>query len=36
MSFCPPLIISKDEIKEMIMRFRLALDDTLAMVQERV
>ena len=35
MSFCPPLIISKDEIEEMIMRFRLALDDTLAMIQEK-
>ena len=27
-SFCPPLIISRDEIEEMIARFRLALDDT--------
>jgi 4-aminobutyrate--pyruvate transaminase len=34
-SFCPPLIISKDEIAEMLARFRQALDDTLAMVQER-
>jgi len=35
MSFCPPLIISKDEIEEMIARFRLALDDTMEMLQER-
>jgi 4-aminobutyrate--pyruvate transaminase len=27
-SFCPPLIISKEEIKEIIERFKLALDDT--------
>jgi len=27
-SFCPPLIIRRDEIEEMIARFRLALDDT--------
>lgn len=32
-SFCPPLIIRQDEIEEMIARFRLALDDTWAMVQ---
>jgi len=29
------LIISKDEIEEMIARFRLALDDTMEMLQER-
>ncbi len=34
-SFCPPLIITADEIEEMIARFRLALDDTLAMVREK-
>jgi 4-aminobutyrate--pyruvate transaminase len=34
-SFCPPLIISKDEIEEMLARLRLALDDTLAMVREK-
>jgi 4-aminobutyrate--pyruvate transaminase len=27
-SFCPPLIISEKEIKEIIERFKLALDDT--------
>ncbi len=32
-SFCPPLIITRDEIEEMIARFRLALDDTWARVQ---
>ena len=32
-SFCPPLIISQDEIEEMIARFRLALDDTQARVR---
>ncbi len=32
-SFCPPLIISQDEIEEMIARFRLALDDTWEHVQ---
>ena len=32
-SFCPPLIISQDEIEEMIARFRLALDDTWTRVQ---
>lgn len=34
-SFCPPLIIDKPEIEELIRRFRSALDDTLAMVQDR-
>jgi 4-aminobutyrate--pyruvate transaminase len=34
-SFCPPLIITAEEIAEMIARFRLALDDTLEMVRER-
>ena len=33
-SFCPPLIINKTEIKEMIARFETALDDTLRMVKE--
>jgi 4-aminobutyrate--pyruvate transaminase len=28
-SFCPPLIITDDEIHEMVLRFRRALDDTL-------
>jgi 4-aminobutyrate--pyruvate transaminase len=28
-SFCPPLIITEDEISEMVSRFRRALDDTL-------
>jgi 4-aminobutyrate--pyruvate transaminase len=27
-AFCPPLIISEDEIAEMLVRFRRALDDT--------
>ena len=30
-SFCPPLIIEKDEIALMISRFKKALDDTLVM-----
>lgn len=34
-SFCPPLVIDKAEIDELILRFRTALDDTLAMVRER-
>ena len=34
-SFCPPLIIDKGEIEEMLARFRLALDDTLAMVGDQ-
>ncbi len=34
-SFCPPLIIDRAEIGEMIARFRLALDDTLAKVREK-
>ncbi len=34
-SFCPPLVIDKQEIEELILRFRHALDDTLAMVQEQ-
>lgn len=33
--FCPPLIISEDEMDLMFDRFVLALDDTLAMVRER-
>ena len=32
-SFCPPLIINKDEIAEMIARFCRALDDTLEMLR---
>ena len=32
-SFCPPLIINKDEIAEMIVRFRRALDDTHEMLR---
>jgi 4-aminobutyrate--pyruvate transaminase len=34
-AFCPPLIINEDEIDLMFERFSRALDDTLAMVQER-
>ena len=34
-SFCPPLIINKDEIAEMITRFKRALDDTLAMLRDQ-
>ena len=34
-SFCPPLIINRDEIEEMLARFRLALDNTLEMVREQ-
>ncbi len=32
--FCPPLIISADEIDEMFRRFELALDDTLIWARE--
>ena len=35
MTFSPPLIISADEIDEMLARFGRALDDTAAMVSER-
>jgi 4-aminobutyrate--pyruvate transaminase len=34
-SFCPPLVIDKSEIEELLLRFRYALDDTLTMVQEQ-
>jgi 4-aminobutyrate--pyruvate transaminase len=34
-AFCPPLIITEDEIDMLLERFSLALDDTLAMVRER-
>lgn len=34
-SFCPPLVINENEIAEMLARFRLALDDTLALVREQ-
>jgi 4-aminobutyrate--pyruvate transaminase len=34
-AFCPPLIITEDEIDLMFERFSRALDDTLAMVRER-
>jgi 4-aminobutyrate--pyruvate transaminase len=34
-SFCPPLVINKSEIEELILRFHNALDDTLNMVQEK-
>lgn len=33
-SFCPPLIIKREEIDEMIDRFRRALDDTLIFARE--
>jgi 4-aminobutyrate--pyruvate transaminase len=32
-AFCPPLIISEDEIGEMLRRFRIALDETAAALQ---
>ena len=34
-SFCPPLIINQSEIEELILRFQLALDNTLAMVRQQ-
>jgi 4-aminobutyrate--pyruvate transaminase len=34
-AFCPPLIITEDEIGLMFDRFERALEDTLAMVRER-
>jgi len=34
-AFCPPLIITEDEIDLMLERFGQALEDTLAMVQTR-
>jgi 4-aminobutyrate--pyruvate transaminase len=34
-AFCPPLIITEDQIDLMFERFSRALDDTLAMVRER-
>jgi 4-aminobutyrate--pyruvate transaminase len=34
-SFCPPLVINKSEIEELIRRFQYALDDTLTMIQEK-
>ncbi len=35
-SFCPPLVINESEIEELILRFQLALDDTLNMVQNKL
>ena len=32
-AFCPPLIISEDEIAEMLRRFRNALDETAAAIK---
>jgi 4-aminobutyrate---pyruvate transaminase len=34
-AFCPPLIISENEIDEMLSRFGRALDDTYAMLRDR-
>jgi len=34
-AFCPPLIITEDEIDLMLDRFGLALEDTLTMAQQR-
>ena len=34
-SFTPPIVITEDEIAELLDRFGRALDDTLAMVRER-
>ena len=33
-AFSPPLIISEDEIGEMMQRFRIALDDTARWIEE--
>ena len=33
-AFCPPLIISRDEIEEMFVRFSVALDATAKWVRE--
>ncbi len=35
LAFCPPLIITEDEIDEMLARFGRALDDTAGMVEEK-
>ena len=34
-SFCPPLVINKLEIEELISRFQFALNDTLTMIRKR-
>ncbi|MBL8701069.1 MAG: aspartate aminotransferase family protein [Alphaproteobacteria bacterium] len=34
-ALCPPLVINEAQVEEMLRRFRAALDDTYAMVQEK-
>ncbi len=34
-ALCPPLVITEAQVDEMLRRFRAALDDTYAMVQEK-
>jgi len=34
-ALCPPLVITEAQIDELMRRFRAALDDTYAMVQEK-
>jgi 4-aminobutyrate---pyruvate transaminase len=33
-AFCPPLIITEDQVRDMVERFRITLDETAAMLRE--
>jgi 4-aminobutyrate--pyruvate transaminase len=33
-AFCPPLIITEDQVRDMVGRFRITLDETAALLQE--
>jgi 4-aminobutyrate--pyruvate transaminase len=33
-AFCPPLIITEDQVRDMVKRFKVTLDETAAMLRE--
>jgi 4-aminobutyrate---pyruvate transaminase len=33
-AFCPPLIITEDQVRDLVQRFRITLDETAALLQE--
>jgi 4-aminobutyrate--pyruvate transaminase len=33
-AFCPPLIITEDQVRDMVERFRITLDETAAWLRE--
>jgi 4-aminobutyrate--pyruvate transaminase len=33
-AFCPPLIITEDQVREMVGRFKVTLDETAALLRD--